>query len=160
MVSSVTWEFHDTTVWGGCGAIPRSMATPQWPKPFYQLIFYHDITKIPDIVPKLSLLQHGHTCITRNCPMRPGDQNVFQAEPLVTRVIIIVMSQQRLSHIPQHTINKSVQNITIVIRGQRVKIHDNVGPLVYLPVLNWPNLNRPVLFLIFVIIIVIHVCFL
>ena len=29
----------------GCGELPRSLVTPQWPKSRYQFLFYHDETK-------------------------------------------------------------------------------------------------------------------
>ena len=29
----------------GCGELPRSLVTPQWPKSRYQFLFYHDASK-------------------------------------------------------------------------------------------------------------------
>ena len=48
VVSPTTWEAHHSprAKPEGCGELPRSLVTPQWPKSRYQFLFYHDGTKL------------------------------------------------------------------------------------------------------------------
>ena len=48
VVSPTTWEAHHSprAKPEGCGELPRSLVTPQWPKSRYQFLFYHDETKL------------------------------------------------------------------------------------------------------------------
>ena len=47
VVSPTTWEAHHSPQASpsGCGELPRSLVTPQWPKSRYQFLFYHDASK-------------------------------------------------------------------------------------------------------------------
>ena len=47
VVSPATWEAHHSlrAKPEGCGELPRSMETPQWPQSRYQFLFYHDASK-------------------------------------------------------------------------------------------------------------------
>ena len=47
VVSPTTWEAHHSprAKPDGCGELPRSLVTPQWPKSRYQFLFYHDASK-------------------------------------------------------------------------------------------------------------------
>ena len=47
VVSPTTWESHHSprAKPDGCGELPRSLVTPQWPKSRYQFLFYHDASK-------------------------------------------------------------------------------------------------------------------
>ena len=47
VASPTTWEAHHSprAKPEGCGELPRSLVTQQWPKWRYQLLFYHDETK-------------------------------------------------------------------------------------------------------------------
>ena len=48
VVSLTTWEAHHSprAKPEGCGEFPRSFMRQQWPKLSYQLLFYHDETKL------------------------------------------------------------------------------------------------------------------
>ena len=41
----VTNDLRSSTQAEGCGELPRSLVTPQWPKSRYQVLFYHDASK-------------------------------------------------------------------------------------------------------------------
>ena len=47
VASPTTWEAHHSprAKPEGCGELPRSLVTQQWPKWRYQFLFYHDETK-------------------------------------------------------------------------------------------------------------------
>ena len=47
VVLPTTWEAHHSprAKPEGCGELPRSLVTPQWPKSRYQFLFYHDASK-------------------------------------------------------------------------------------------------------------------
>ena len=47
VASPTTWEAHHSprAKPKGCGELPRSLVTQQWPKWRYQFLFYHDETK-------------------------------------------------------------------------------------------------------------------
>ena len=47
VVSPTTWEAHHSprVKPEGCGDLPRSLVTPQWPTSRYQFLFYHDASK-------------------------------------------------------------------------------------------------------------------
>ena len=47
VVSPTTWEAHHSprVKPSGCGELPRSLVTPQWPQSSYQFPFYHDASK-------------------------------------------------------------------------------------------------------------------
>ena len=53
VVSPTTWEAHHSprTMPEGCGELPRSFVTSQWPKSRYQFLFYHDASKHSKFMP-------------------------------------------------------------------------------------------------------------
>ena len=85
VVSPTTWEAHHSprAKPEGCGELPRSLVTPQWPKSGYQFLFYHDASKhiksmhIRVCISRKSLIKllqnnhygrHGHRTLSQQLP--------------------------------------------------------------------------------------------
>ena len=95
VLSPTTWEAHHSprAPWEahhspraspkGCGELPRSLVTPQWPKSKYQFLFYHDDSKhiksmqIRVCIRRKSLIKllqisqygrHGHRTLSQQLP--------------------------------------------------------------------------------------------
>ena len=85
VVSPTTWEAHHSprAKPEGCGELPRSLVTPQWPKSRYQFRFYHDAPKhikfmqIRVCISRKSLIKllqishhgkHGHRPLSQQLP--------------------------------------------------------------------------------------------
>ena len=85
VVSPTTWEAHHSprAKPSGCGELPRSLVTPQWPKSRYQFLFYHDASKhikfmqIRVCISRKSLIKllhishygkHGHRPLSQQLP--------------------------------------------------------------------------------------------
>ena len=168
VVSLTSLEAHHSpgTSPSGCGELPRSLLRRQWPKLRYQFLFYHDETKLmmnlqikaqicPKTVPGYGMVTCAHLGV-----MWP---DCFS---LVTCVATTVMSQQGSLHLilTVHLI-KIGNKIAIIILGKQIKSNQNVLIRWYFENTNdlqWMNcliLNTPVLYLIFVIIILIRICF-
>ena len=66
VVSPTTWEAHHSprAKPEGCGELPRSLVTPQWPKSRYQFRFYHD-------APKYIKFMQIRVCISRKSFIKP-----------------------------------------------------------------------------------------
>ena len=66
VVSPTTWEAHHSprASPSGCGELPRSLVTPQWPKSRYQFRFYHD-------APKYIKFMQIRVCISRKSFIKP-----------------------------------------------------------------------------------------
>ena len=75
----IWWRHHGPGNLAACSAI-FPLVGPQWPKSRYQILFCHDNTnlitnkqnlssKIIEIVPKPSHLQHGYRCAVCLCPV-------------------------------------------------------------------------------------------
>ena len=66
VVSPMTWEAHHSprAKPEGCGELPRSLVTPQWPKSRYQFRFYHD-------APKYIKFMQIRVCISRKSFIKP-----------------------------------------------------------------------------------------
>ena len=66
VVSPTTWEaYHSPRAKPeGCGELPRSLVTPQWPKSRYQFRFYHD-------APKYIKFMQIRVCISRKSFIKP-----------------------------------------------------------------------------------------
>ena len=65
VVSPTTWEAHHSprVKPEGCGELPRSLVSPQWPKSRYQFLFYHDASK------HIKYMQI-RVCISRKSPIK------------------------------------------------------------------------------------------
>ena len=85
VVSPTTWEAHHSprAKPEGCGELPKSLVTPQWPKSRYQFRFYHDAPKhikfmqIRVCISRKSLIKllqishhgkHGHRPLSQQLP--------------------------------------------------------------------------------------------
>ena len=80
VVSPTTWQAHHNprAKPEGCGELPRTLVTPQWPKSRYQFLFYHDASKHIKSV-------QIRVCISRKSSLcKAWPQTIVTAASLVT----------------------------------------------------------------------------
>ena len=152
----------------GCGELPRSLMRQQWPELRYQFLFCYDRTKLimikkilpmymRKIVPKLSWLQHGYICTSwGHVTWLFLLGNTCSNHCNVTLWFVTLNSNRKC--------NRNSE-VSIIILGKHIKINQTIlirwhfENTNYLQKLNCLTLNTTVFDLIFVVIILIRVCF-